>query len=56
MTSDGLREPRRAAAAGDGGDGRGHGHGHGHGPRSGDRPATVTVMPLWARFRAGVDR
>lgn len=47
-TTDGLGEPRRAAQAMDAG------HGHGHGSRSGDRPTTVTVMPLWARPRAGV--
>ncbi len=50
MTTDGLREPRRAAEA----MGARGVHGHGNGPRSGERPTTVAVMPLWARPRAGV--
>lgn len=50
MTTDGLREPRRAAEA----MGARDVHGHGNGPRSGEHPTTVAVMPLWARPRAGV--
>ncbi|SFN24429.1 hypothetical protein SAMN04487980_1014176 [Streptomyces sp. cf124] len=54
MTNDGLREPVRVVAAMDGRDG--HGDVRGRGPRSGDGPTTVTVMPLWVRFRTGARR
>ncbi|MEI5524113.1 hypothetical protein WB401_17950 [Streptomyces brasiliscabiei] len=52
MTTDGLRarEPRRTTETIDTGDGPVRGRA----ARPGDRPTTVTVMPLWARPRAGV--
>ncbi|EMF54795.1 MULTISPECIES: hypothetical protein [Streptomyces] len=53
MTTERLREPRRVADAMDTVVGTGDGRGPGRGARSGKRPATVTVMPLWARPRAG---
>jgi hypothetical protein len=54
MTTERLREPRRAADAMDTAMDARDGHGHGHGARPGKHPVTVTVMPLWARPRAGV--
>ncbi|MBE1599518.1 hypothetical protein SAMN06272781_3082 [Streptomyces sp. 1222.2] len=65
MTTERLREPRRAADAINTVVGTGDGravvldrtaglHRPGHGACSGKRAATVTVMPLWARPRAGV--
>ncbi|MFE7760100.1 hypothetical protein [Streptomyces sp. NPDC057438] len=53
MTTERLREPRRAAGAMDTPSDTGDGNGQAPGARAGRRPATVTVMPLWARPGAG---
>lgn len=52
MTTDGLRS-RESGRAGEAMD-AGGGPVRGRVARPGDRPKTVTVMPLWARPRAGV--